>query len=163
MLEVMWYYSILSANLLFSCASGPGDATTNYLGQMQPVLQENGLLAERVLMQAAIVFNNESLKPEAVADTWNREIVLIAEHVYNQASFVKAPPEYSAVHEELVQIWGDRAAAYRSLGEAVQQGDPESWSKAQQLANSVKIREETWFDRFNDGLAPSGLAVDPYP
>lgn len=156
----MWTFTTL---LVLACAPGPGDATTAYVNSLNPVLQENGLLTERLLMQAAIVYNNDSLKPEAVADAWNHEIVLLAEHVYNQASFVQAPPEYAAVHQELVQIWGDRATAYRNLGEAVQQGDTEAWNRARDLAKNVMVREESWFDQLNAGLASAGLFVDPYP
>jgi hypothetical protein len=160
MLSKMWTLATL---MLLSCASTPGDATTGYLTSLQPVLQENGLLVERVLIQAAIVYNNDSLRPETVADVWNHEIAPLAEHVYNQASFVQPPPEYAAAHKELVEIWGDRASSYRSLGEAVQQGDIEAWNQARSLAESVKLREEKWFDRLNEGLASSGLIVDPYP
>lgn len=163
MLEGMWYLTLTLPLTWFSCASGPGDATNSYLMSLQPVLQENGLLAERVLIQAAMVYNNENLKPENVAEAWNHEIVLLAEHVFNQASFIEPPPEYAATHQELVQIWADRATAYRDLGEAVARGDTNAWTVARQLADSVKIREETWFDHFNEGLAPAGLLVDPYP
>jgi hypothetical protein len=157
----MWTSPILIVGWL-ACGGGPGDATSQYVSRLQPLLQENGVLAEQVLFQAASIYN-EAVKPEAVAEYWTHDVVLLAEHLFNQASFVTAPPEYAQVHGELVEIWGDRAIAYRNLGEAIQTGDTESWNKARELADTVKLREEKWFDRLNNQLAPSGLIVDPYP
>jgi hypothetical protein len=160
MIRSMWFQPILS--VLLACNAGPGDATSEYLVRLQPLLQENGVLAEQVLFQAASVYN-EAVKPEQVADSWTHDVVPLAEHLHNQASFVTAPDDFGSVHTELVQIWGDRALAYRNLGEAIQTGDIEEWNKARELADSVKLREEKWFDRLNTTLAPSGLIVDPYP
>lgn len=146
---------------LVACSSGD-DATSKYLGQLNPLLHENGLLAERVLLQAAQVYN-DAAKPEQVADAWVAEIVPLAEHLHDQASFVEPPPPYATTHQEIVQIWGDRAVAYRSLGEAIQSGNTDEWNKATGLASDVKLREEKWFDTLNTALAESGLSVDPYP
>ncbi|MEQ1504795.1 MAG: hypothetical protein ABMB14_21340 [Myxococcota bacterium] len=141
---------------------GPGDATSQYVGSLQPLLQENGLLSERVLSLAAEIYNDAS-KPQQVADKWGREVVPVAEHLANQASIVPAPAEFTPDHQELVQIWGDRASAYRRLSEAIQTGDTDQWNTARDLADQVKLREEKWFDRLNDRLAPAGVLVDPYP
>ena len=162
MLRPMWPPSISILVGVLACASGPGDSTSDYLVRLQPLLQENGVLAEQVLFQAASIYN-EAVKPEQVADSWTHDVVPLAEHLHNQASFVTAPTEFAQVHTDLVEIWGDRALAYRNLGEAIQTGNIEEWNKARELADSVKLREEKWFDRLNNTLAPSGLIVDPYP
>ena len=51
-----------------SCASFDPDlrATTEYLQRLEPLLVENGLLAERVLVSAADIYN-EKAKPEKEA------------------------------------------------------------------------------------------------
>ncbi|MEZ4241224.1 MAG: hypothetical protein R3F59_34705 [Myxococcota bacterium] len=141
---------------------GAGDATSTYLDQLDPLLQENGLLAERVLTLAAQIYN-DSARPEQIADSWGRTVVPIAEHLADQASFVEPPQPYVQAHQEIVQIWGDRATAYRSLSEAIQTGDTEGWNAARNLADDVKLREESWFYALNERVGPMGLIVDPYP
>lgn len=150
-----------AALLLPGCAS-TNDETTQYLTALQPLLQENGLLAERVLLQSAKIYN-DAVKPEQVSDAWVHEIVPLAEHLHNQSSFVAPPPSYAQTHADLVLIWGDRALAYRNLGEAINTGNTDEWNKARELANQVKLREERWFDTLNAALAPSNILVDPYP
>jgi len=160
MLAVMLITLPLLASLT-GCAPGDDD-TTRYLTMLQPLLQENGLLSERVLLQASKIYN-EAVKSDQVADAWIHEIVPVSEHLHNQASFVQPPSAYAQTHADLVLIWGDRALAYRNLGEAIQTGNSDEWNKARDLANQVKLREEKWFDTLNQGLATSNLSVDPYP
>jgi hypothetical protein len=156
-------YSTLTLVVVLGGCGASDDETTQYLNALQPLMQENGLLAERVLLQAAKIYNNEAVKPDQVADAWIHEIVPIAEHLHNQASFVAPPSSFATTHADLVLIWGDRALAYRNLGEAIQTGNTDEWNKARELANQVKLREERWFDTLNGALAPSNLMVDPYP
>lgn len=137
-------------------------ATTDYLTKLQPLLQENSLLAERVLFQAAAIYN-EAVKPEQVAESWTTDIVPIAEHLAHQASFVAPPEPYATRHEQLAVIWTDRAGAYRNLGEAIRTADAEQWNAARRAADDVKLAEERWFDDLNEQLAGQGLVVDPYP
>jgi hypothetical protein len=148
--------------LLGVACGGGGDATTTYLDELDPLLQENGLLAERVLTLAAQIYN-DSARPEQIADSWGRSVVPIAEHLADQASFVEPPQSYAQAHAEIVQIWGDRAVAYRSLSEAIQTGDTDAWNAARNSADAVKLREERWFDTLNERVGPTGLIVDPYP
>lgn len=149
---------------LAGCASltSTASTTTVYLTDLQPLLQENSLLAERVLVQAAAIYD-EDAKPEQVADAWSTEIVPLAEHLSNQAALVDAPVPYSARHAELVEIWADRAGAYRGLVEAMAAADAERWNAARTRADDVKLAEEKWFDALNEELADQGLAVDQYP
>ena len=157
----------MSPLLTFALAGCAGldpasSSTTVYLSELQPLLQENSLLAERVLFQAAQIYN-ESTKPEQVANVWTVEIVPLSEHLASQAEFVSAPDPYSSRHGDLVKIWSDRAVAYRNLGEAIKTADAEQWNDARKQADDVKLREEKWFDGLNEQLAPQGLVIDPYP
>ncbi|MEQ1565699.1 MAG: hypothetical protein ABMA64_08680 [Myxococcota bacterium] len=156
----MWF-PITVALTLGGCA-GTDDETTQYLSQLQPLLQENGLLAERVLLQSAKIYN-EAVKPDQVAEAWITDIVPVAEHLHNQSSFVTPPSSYAQSHADLVLIWGDRALGYRNLGEAIQTGNTDEWNKARDLIRDVTLREEKWFDTLNTALAPSKIMVDPYP
>jgi hypothetical protein len=149
---------------LAGCAglSPASSSTTVYLSELQPLLQENSLLAERVLFQAAAIYN-EAAKPEQIANAWSAEIVPLSEHLANQAGFVSAPEPWSANHAELVEIWTDRAVAYRNLVEAIKTADADQWNTARAQADDVKLAEEKWFDALNEKLAPQGLVVDQYP
>lgn len=137
-------------------------ATTDYLTRLQPLLQENSLLAERVLFQAAGLYN-DATKPSQVAQAWTVEIVPLAEHLHHQSTFVSAPEPWSARHAELVEIWGERAEAYRNLSEAIRLGDAPLWNDSRKKADSVKLAEEDWFNNLNRAVGPLGLVVDPYP
>lgn len=155
---------LLSLTFLVACATDPRQAAaTRYLQVLQPLMLENSMLADRVLVQAAAVYN-ESGGPKQVADAWEGEIVPLAEHLADQASLVQPPTDYAARHGELVTIWVDRAAAYRALSEAIRSGEAEAWNPARRDAESAKIREENWFNQLNETVTPLGIPlVDQYP
>lgn len=150
--------------LLASCLQ-PDPATlvaTDYHERLRPLLHENSLLAERVLFQAARVYN-EGDKTPPLAPGWAGEIVPLAEHLHHQASFVVAPDPYTERHAELVDLWGRRALVYRQIGEAVFTADAATFTDARKKADVLKLEEERWFDRLNEAIGPLGLLVDPYP
>ncbi|MBX2803653.1 MAG: hypothetical protein KTR31_38610 [Myxococcales bacterium] len=149
--------------VLASCQVDPAArSTTEYLTKLQPLLQENSLLAERVLFQASAVYNGAT-RPDEVSDAWTTDIVPVAEHLHHQSTFVAAPAEWSATHANLVAIWGERANAYRSISEGLRTADQETWDSGRKLAETVKIREEEWFDMVNNTVAPMGFMLDAYP
>jgi hypothetical protein len=155
---------ILVPALLASCFE-PDPATlaaTDYFERLRPLLHENSLLAERVLSQAARVYN-EGDKVPPLAPDWTGEIVPLAEHLHHQASFVTPPDAYAEPHAQLVDLWGRRAQVYRQIGEAVFTADLASFTDGRRKADELKIEEERWFDRLNEVMAPMGLLVDPYP
>ncbi len=133
-----------------------------YVRALMPLLQDNALLSERVLVEAAAIYNEKS-EPEKLGDTWAAEIVPLAEHLHNQSAFVQAPETWTEHHGELVDIWGDRARAYRTLADAIATADDEQWRTARDLADGVKLAEEKWFQSANERLTPNGLAVDQFP
>jgi hypothetical protein len=156
---------MILAPALFAACLQPDPATlvaTQYYELLRPLLHENSLLAERVLIQAARVYNEGDAAP-ALSSDWVGDVVPIAEHLHHQASFVVAPDPYAATHAELVDLWGRRALAYRQVGEAVFTADVASFTVARKQADELKLQEERWFDRLNETMAPLGLLVDPYP
>jgi len=155
---------ILVPALLASCLQ-PDAATlaaTDYFERLRPLLHENSLLAERVLFQAARVYNEGDKLPPLASD-WTGEVVPLAEHLYHQASFVVAPDPYAEQHAKLVDLWGRRALVYRQIGEAVFTSDLPTFTDARKKADELKLEEERWFDRLNEVMVPLGLLVDPYP
>ncbi|MCA9494316.1 MAG: hypothetical protein KC621_30530 [Myxococcales bacterium] len=155
----------LTLTVLASCtAMNPQTAAaTAYLDAIRPLMIENSMLADRVLVQAAAIYN-EAETPKEVAAAWETEIVPVAEHLADQAGLVVAPGPYQPRHAELVSIWTDRATAYRSVAEAIRVGDPDAWMPARKEAENAKIREENWFNQLNENVVPLGIPlVDEYP
>ncbi len=149
--------------VLIACAlDAETQAAQDYVLRIQPVLIENGFLAERLLVLSARVYNRQA-DDHAIRRTWTDEIAPLAEHLHDQASFVTPPGPWAPAHTGLVDIWGDRAQAYRALGRAIDHGDPTRWQEARELTDSVKLREEEWFATTNQRLATYGLEVDPFP
>lgn len=155
----------LTLTVLASCsAMNPQTkAATVYLESLRPLMIENSTLADRVLVQAAAIYN-EAETPHEVAQAWETEIVPLSEHLADQAALVAAPEPFAAKHAELVSIWTDRALAYRSVAEAIRVGDPDTWAPARLNAENAKIREENWFNELNKVVVPLGIpVVDEYP
>ncbi|MBA2322245.1 MAG: hypothetical protein H0V89_13955 [Deltaproteobacteria bacterium] len=149
--------------LAAACAVDPAAQDAHaYVSRLQPALIENGFLADRLLGLSARIYNKQA--DAATLDaTWRSEIVPLAEHLHDQASFVAAPSDWTKAHADLVDIWGDRAQAYRSLGRAIDEGDKAAWNEARELADSVKLREEEWFRTTNQRLSAHDLLVDAFP
>lgn len=149
--------------LAFSCSSDSASrSAATYVDQLQPLLQENSLLAERVLFQAANIYN-EAARPEDVAKKWEDDITPIAEHLYFQAKLVEPPDDWTTQHGELVDIWGERARAYRDISESLRLADRSLWEKGRNAAENVKLSEENWFERANEKLGVLNVTLDPYP
>lgn len=158
----------LTVVVIVASACGPFDPETRahraYIRQVQPLLVENSLLAERVLVLAADVYNRkDKVDTEAMARMWTSDVVPLAEHLHSHATFVEPPPEWVDAHGQLVDIWSDRAQAYRAIGESITMADPDLWKNARELTDTVKLREEEWFRNANLRLAPKSLSVDQFP
>ena len=136
--------------------------TNRYLKDLQPLLVENGHLSERVLMLSAKVYNKDG-DTDSLAQAWTGEVVPLAEHLHHQAQFVEAIEPWSQRHGELVEIWGDRAVAYRTLSEALVLSDPDEWREGRAQATQVKLREEEWFKEVNQILLTTNQQIDPTP
>lgn len=148
---------------LTACADRPAPPdSAMYVRQIQPLLAENGLLAERMLASASSVHDDKA-SPEMSADTWKRDIAPLAVHLHDQASRIDAPPEWSTSHQRLVEIWGERARGYSLIVTAIEGGDPDAWREGRALADQAKLDEETWFSVTNERLVPTGMTLDQYP
>lgn len=134
----------------------------SYISELAPLLQENGLLAEQVLIVAAGV-HNKTLTDDEVVAAWRNDLTPLAEHIRNHADLTEVPIEWSARHVGLVDVWSDRAEAYRALTEALADGDRDSWRVARGVADEVKLREQRWFTDVNEELKPMGITLDQYP
>ena len=137
-------------------------SATTYVAKLQPLMQENSLLAERVLYQAAAIYNGAT-RPDEVADAWSSDIVPLAEHLHHQAGFVEPPENWSQQHAALVAVWGERAHAYRSISEGLERADKDLGEQGRNLAEQVKLKEESWFEEVNGQIGPMGFTIDAYP
>ena len=119
-------------------------------------------MAEQILIQSAGIYN-EAVGPKDIAVAWEQKVVPMSEHLAHQATFVPVPLEYQQRHAELVQIWSDRAAAYRAMAEATRTANADEWNAARAKADQVKTRESAFFNGLNNQLQPLNLQLDPYP
>lgn len=149
--------------LLAGCQSSAGPPeSVLYVRQLQPLLAENGLLAERILEGAAQV-HDERASAATTAVTWQREIVPLAVHLHDQAQRLDAPQSWATSHQRLVDIWGERAEGYELLSTAIRKGDADAWRRGRAMADQAKLDEESWFAGANDRLGPTGIVLDQYP
>lgn len=154
---------LMATLLLAACGPDPEhQKTVDYLTALHPVLQENSLLAERVLVQAAHVYN-EDADATAIADQWDHEVVPLADHVATLAAGIQAPPHLSVDHQNLVEIWGQRADAYREAVEGLQTADRARFQEAASATAQITLTEDQWVRAFNARIEPLKLYVDLYP
>lgn len=151
--------------LLFAgCSTAPPGAeeARSYVASLEPLVYENGLLAQALLGAAADVHDGDIASAPLVA-WWKDDFAPLSQHLAHQAAAVTAPPEWSERHQQLVTVWEMRASAYGQLELAVTEGDSELWTTSRAAADTAKIREEEWFRNADEALAPYGLALDQYP
>ncbi|MCB9677883.1 MAG: hypothetical protein H6737_22480 [Alphaproteobacteria bacterium] len=155
--------TLLLAGLMGCATLDPKTAAaTEYVNDVQPLMLENSLLAERLLKLASQVYN-EDVPQAGLSPAWNDEIVPLAEHIHIQADAVDVPDEWKDLHDNLVVIWSDRASAYRSMGEAIVLADRKRWKEARELEGQVVKREETWFQTVSTQLSQYDLTLEQYP
>ncbi len=130
--------------LLLASACGPfspeAQQTNRYLKDLQPLLVENGHLAERVLLLSAKVYNKDG-DTDSLAQAWTGDVVPLAEHLHHQAQFVEAIEP----------------------SEALVLADPDEWREGRAQATQVKLREEEWFKEVNQILLTTNQQIDPTP
>jgi hypothetical protein len=156
------------AALAISCAGcGPlspdVQEANRYLKQLQPLLIENSHLASQVLNLAADSYNEKG-DAESLAESWATQVVPLAEHLHHQTAALPAEGAWSMRQTDLVEIWGNRAQAYRGLSESLAVADRAAWTTSVAKANAVQLDEEVWFKQTNKALAALSLPpVDPTP
>lgn len=157
-------FPVLVMGSLTGCATLDPEtaAATEYVNDVQPLMLENSLLAERLLVLASRLYN-EDVPEDGFAPLWNDEIVPLAEHLHIQSDATKVPEAWKERHDNLVVIWSDRATAYRAMGEAIVLADRKRWKEARELEGQVVKREETWFQGVSSELAPFDLVLEQYP
>ena len=154
---------LLSLATTSACLPPPEErAARDYVDALQPLLQENSLLADEVLSTAATLFNG-ARDTEDVEKRWRENVVPIADHLQHQAAILSPPDDWAKRHDELVKLWDSRAGAYRSLLTSLEDGDREGWEQAREQSDKSKLDEEKWFQQVNVDLDPYKLSVDQFP
>ena len=154
---------LLTLLLLSACSRRP-HAPDNafYVVLVTPLLDDNALLAERLLAAAAATLE----APEATDTTleaWRDEVVPLAHHLHEQASLVQPPASWVAEHERLVGTWSTRASAYQLILEAAERGDEGRLKRGRALADRAKLDEESWVQDVNGRLSADGIQLRQYP
>jgi len=132
-----------------------------YAQALEPLLEENGFLADNLLGTAGAIHDGRA--PEDLEARWTGEIVPLTENLYDQSRMLSVPDAWNAEHQLLIAIWKKRAESYRELSEATLAGDADRWTTARKVANEAKREEEAWFNNTNARLGKSGVSIDQYP
>ncbi len=98
-----------------------------------------------------------------MSKAWTTTIVPLSEHLYDQSTFLEPPEQWVSAHDELVEIWGERAQAYRSISEGLQVVDQAAWDAGKLKAEAASKNEEAWFNQVNEVLGPMGFMINAYP
>ena len=153
----------IAMTLAGGCGAPPeAKESRDWVEDLQPVLAENGLVWERMLMTAADVHEGKR-DADGTALAWNQDLVPLVEHVRDEAALIQPPNGWATEHAALVAVWAQRAESYRDLSVALRQGDTERWRNARPRADKAKLDEEAWFRTTNDKLRPLGITLDQYP
>ena len=157
---------LLPLALLLLAACGEPDPRARsapaYVDALEPLLYENGFLAERLVGTAAAI-HGDSLRADGVLTAWRTEVVPLARHLADQAAITSPPGEWAAPHADLVSAWSARADAYQDIEIAIEEGDLERWQDARRQADAAKLSEEEWFRQMNRDRAPFRLTLDQFP
>lgn len=148
--------------LLIACATPEKRAAQAYTAGLEPLLDENALVAEQLGFLAASVYQ-ESKTAAEIRASWKRDVVPLAHHLRDQAGSATVPAGWAETHAGLVAIWGIRAEAYSDLADAIDAADEHMWTAASQRAYEAKVAEERWFISADERLAPFGLSVPQFP
>lgn len=157
-------HTLLLLLLAAGCSTAPlgADDARTYASSLEPLVYENGLLAQGLLGAAADVHDGD-IAPAPLVSWWSDDFTPLSQHLAHQAAAVTAPTDWTERHQELVTVWEMRASAYIQLDTAISQGDADQWTAGRAAADAAKIREEEWFRSADEALAPYGLALDQYP
>jgi len=148
---------------LGACGPDPQhEKTVAYLTDLHPVLLENSLLAEQVLVQAAHVYNKDADAPTLI-DGWSHQVLPLANHVVVMAEEVQPPEHLASDHAKLVSIWTQRSRAYREVVEGLHTADAARFDAAARETAAITVSEDQWVRAFNDKIGPMQLYVDLYP
>ena len=153
---------LLAFAVLPACVSPVARTAPAYIAEIAPLLQANGLLADRVLVVAAKVHDG-TLEVGDAAIAWRDDIVPLAVELSDQAALTEPPVEWATRHDDLVDIWSDRAHAYDALATAMSEADIKGWNAARAASDDAKLREEAWFKAINAEIAPTRITLDQLP
>jgi hypothetical protein len=149
--------------ILASTLVGCTDQTTaEWTKQLDPLMVENGLLADQMLLVAAGVYN-ETSDGAAVAETFATTVVPVSESLAFRADAMQPPKEWELQHDQLVDIWTRRAGAYRGMSEALILIDAERFNGSLKEVQQAAEAEEAWFGQVGGQLAKQGVTLAQYP
>jgi hypothetical protein len=149
--------------LVLACAGGPeaGEAQ-QYVDAMNPVLAQNGALAQSFLTEASRVKKKE-VDGGQLAELLTKELAPHAlELSRSVAAITPTEPRLSASHAVLVHSWSERAAAYTALSEAWARGDVTAWDAGVRKNTAAKLEEERYFTEINGVLGEWDLSITQY-
>ena len=152
----------ITVSLLLSACTPSDPAAVAYGEVLRPLLRANSRLATEVIKLAADA-HDEHADSDAIRARWRDSVIPSSEHIAWQAATTESPQSWAAMHEELVEIWKQRASAYRELDFAITDASREAWTRAGESVNECQVAEEAWVAEASKALGAKGVRLDPYP
>ena len=148
--------------VLFAACTTADPSAAAYEATLRPLFRANSQLAISVINLAADA-HDKRVDVGAVQSRWRTAIVPSSEHIAWQAAVADVPEDWTETHDQLVAIWGQRAAAYRDLDFAIRDARREAWTQAGESVNESQVAEEAWVAEVVKILDSRGVRLDPYP
>mgnify|MGYP007047043320 CR=1 FL=1 len=150
--------------LALACGGDPlAQDAADYNEAMSPVLAQNMELAQEFLEVAAQI-KRKQVGAEELDVRWEAKVLPMADGLFEDARAVHPEtPELAALHERLVDSWGDRAEAYHQMHRSYKRSDSEGFQSAFDKNIEAKIAEEEYFRGVNVLLEPYGYHLDQFP
>ena len=154
----------LSILTLFSCGpSAREQAATTYVKQMEGLFAENTTLT-REFINVALGLKKKDLETQEVAIRFADRVVPRAAELAKKVDDIHPGTEaLMQVHAGIERAWQIRAEAYAQAAKAWEDGELQSFTRAQHDNQAVSAAEERYIEAVNTLLAEYQLRLDLYP
>jgi len=154
----------LSILTLFSCGpSAREQAATTYVKQMEGLFAENKTIT-REFINVALGLKKKDLETHEVAIRFADRVVPRAAELAKKVDDIQPGTEaLMQVHAGIERAWQIRSEAYAQAAKAWEDGELQSFTRAQHDNQAVSAAEERYIEAVNTLLAEYQLRLDLYP
>ncbi len=152
--------------LATGCQSDPvrADAVAWHAGLSSLMAENTSLAFEFQDLAVKVKTKNSKVKAEDIADLLGGPLVQTAEELAGRVPASRPEtPEFQALHDELGDIWTERAQTYGKVVAAWKKQDREAILKIGEKNLENKLAEDWFLVRTNEALEPHRLRIELYP
>lgn len=157
---------VITLSILSLIACGPSareQAATAYVQQMEALFAENKTIT-REFINVALGLKKKDLETHEVAERFAERVVPRAAELAQKVDAIQPGTEsLMQVHAGIERAWQIRAEAYAQAAKAWEDGELQSFTRAQHDNQAVSAAEERYIEAANTLLAEYQLRLDLYP